>query len=53
MRWRPRTAGKSMLMAMVITLDNSFINSFMPSQSSLWPDIVERIEVLRKYEATI
>jgi hypothetical protein len=41
-----------MLMAMVITLDNSFINSFMPSQSSLWPDIVERIELLRKYEAT-
>lgn len=37
-----------MLMALVITLDNSF----MPSQSPLWPDIVRRIELLQKYEAT-
>lgn len=37
-----------MLMELVIRLDKSF----MPSQSSLWPDIVKRVELLRKYEAT-
>lgn len=38
-----------MLMAMVITLDKSF----MPSQSPLWPDLVKRVELLRKHEATL
>lgn len=34
-----------MLMAMVITLDPSF----MPSKTSLWPDIVARVELIRKH----
>jgi hypothetical protein len=37
-----------MLMALVISLDKSF----MPSQSPLWPEIVRRVELLRKYEVT-
>jgi hypothetical protein len=36
-----------MLMAMVITLDGSF----MPTKASLWPDIVKRVELIQKYEA--
>jgi hypothetical protein len=35
------------LMAMLIAHDNSF----MPTQSSLWPDIVKRVELIQKYEA--
>ena len=38
-----------MLMAMVIGLDNTF----MPTQTSLWPDIVKRVELIRKYEGLI
>jgi hypothetical protein len=34
-----------MLMAMVIGLDNSF----MPSKTSLWPDIVKRVELMQKH----
>jgi hypothetical protein len=37
-----------LLMAMVITLDPSF----MPSQTSLWPDIVARVELIRKHEGS-
>jgi len=36
------------LMAMVITLDPSF----RPSKTSLWPDIVARVELIRKYEGS-
>jgi len=36
------------LMAMVISLDHSF----RPSQTSLWPDIVARVELIRKYEGS-
>jgi len=38
-----------MLMAMVITLDNSF----MPSKTSLWPDIVKRVELIKKYGGSL
>ncbi|MBT1509464.1 hypothetical protein KIP88_03020 [Bradyrhizobium sp. SRL28] len=37
-----------MLMAMVIGLDKSF----MPSKSALWPEIVKRVELIRKHEGT-
>jgi hypothetical protein len=36
------------LLAMVVTLDKSF----MPSQSPMWPEIVKRAELLRKHGAT-
>jgi hypothetical protein len=38
-----------MLMAMVVTLDPSF----MPSKTSLWPDILARVELIRKYEGML
>jgi len=37
-----------MLMAVVISLDKSF----MPSKSPLWPEIVRRVALIRKHEAT-
>jgi hypothetical protein len=37
------------LMAMVITMDGTF----MPTKSSLWPDIVKRVELLQKHEAAL
>lgn len=37
------------LLAMVITLDRSF----MPSQSPLWPEIVRRAELIRKHGASL
>lgn len=38
-----------MLMAMIITMDKTF----MPSKTSLWPDIVKRVELIRKYEGRL
>jgi len=35
-----------MLMALVISLDNTF----RPTQSSLWPDIVKRVELIQKHK---
>lgn len=37
-----------MLMAMLIGLDKTF----MPSKSPLWPEIVKRVELIRKHEGS-
>ena len=38
-----------MLMAMVIGHDKKFV----PSQSPLWPEIIKRVELIKKHEATL
>ena len=38
-----------MLMALLITHDNSF----MPTKSSLWPDIVKRVALIQKHEGAL